>query len=93
MAGTVEKGVRYDFRKLGIKTPRTTLQNIAIRLAILLDTPGIDETKIIGASRELRLTMEKMGVKPGEAQDNITLLLDRVNKKTDGNVPAQSQSD
>lgn len=70
--GPVEHGVRHDLRKLGIRTPVTTLHKIAIRLAELLDIEKVANYHASEIARELRETMKSILDDSPVPDDEIT---------------------
>ena len=74
MTGTVEAGVRKSLRTLGIRTPRTALEMLAITLARALDNEPA-ENNIAALSRELRLTLEQVADQPTPSDDAVDRLV------------------
>jgi hypothetical protein len=74
MSGTVEAGVRKSLRTLGIKTPGTALELLAITLARALDSEPA-ENNIAALSRELRLTLEQCAEQPSPSDDAVERLV------------------
>lgn len=57
----IEKGVRQDIERLKIQEPYPALVNLAIEIARTLDD-GVEEKNLASLSRELRLTLEQIGI-------------------------------
>lgn len=68
--GSVETGVRYTMRQLGITTPTTALECLAIKLA-----QGIDNSKyakdLPPLAEKLMTAMEKVADQPSPKEDRV----------------------
>lgn len=74
MSGPVERGLRADLRKRGIKPARSTLAAAAILLARRIDSTDrpMDARDLVSAMRELRLTVAQLNQVAGDANDAVT---------------------
>ena len=73
---SVESGVRETLAQLGINTPKTAPEVMAIYIARALDSAEKDEVKA-GLSRELRLPLEDVKNQPQPSGDFLTGLESR----------------
>lgn len=68
--GSVETGVRYSMAQLGIDTPTTALECLAIKLA-----QGIDQSKyakdLPPLAEKLMTAMEKVADQPAKKADRV----------------------
>jgi len=76
MPSSVEAGVRKSLRTLGIKTPSTALELLAVTLARALDSEPA-ENNIAALSRELRLTLTQVAEQPSPSNDAVGTIIDR----------------
>ena len=74
--GEVEAGVRETYYRLGIKTPKTAAEMMAIHLAKAIDKCK-DADKTAGLSRELRQWLEEVRNQPIPSGDFLEDLVNR----------------
>jgi hypothetical protein len=74
---SVVDGVTASFKEMGIDTPTTASEMMAMNLAEQLDN-GVDEKNLAGINRELRLTMDEIKANhPGNYDDAVDRLANR----------------
>lgn len=82
MMGTIKAGLLADLRKRGVDEPATALELLAVRLADLLDAPGIDERHASTIARELRLTLVAVFAEKSPAKDWVDAMQERADGKS-----------
>jgi hypothetical protein len=88
VSGPVERGLRSDLRKRGVKANGSTLAASAVQLARRIDrmtahegADFVDDKELVSAMRELRLTVAAIFQQPGDATDDVSGLQDKAKGK------------